>query len=262
MFQYLHRCAVMDANETFLAPEDGGDYEFTEDRNIVVVGRTGVGKSMLINQIVGKPLMKVGFSIGHMTKEILRAFGDMQYQNKKYNVTFIDTVGLGDDNKRSSSTDEERTHIKDEKIIEDVKSAMQDKKDIHLIIFVFSMDMQAENTGKLLRTLNKYFNELLYTISAAVITHCEDFNANMREKVVQNLAADDKTKEFFSLMKKGIYTVGFPDTKTLKKHRVTDDLLIDIKKDADQMRSLISKCNNPITTVLSLRRGSSGCVLT
>ena len=45
-------------------------------------------------------------------------------------------------------------------------------------------------------------------------------------------------------MKKGIFTVGFPDTKLLKE--ISQDLLDDIRCDADEIRSLIAKSDNPV----------------
>ena len=119
----------MASNATHYAPGLSKDFEFTEERNIIVVGRTGDGKSMLINQIIGDPIMKIGDSPRRVTEDIQITAGTMRFKEKKYEATFIDTVGFGDREKIGK--------FADENIIRNIKSVMEGKKGIHLIIFVF-----------------------------------------------------------------------------------------------------------------------------
>ena len=217
------------------------DFTFIEERNVIVVGKTGDGKSTLINQIIGDPIMRIGTSHKRITDSIQRIGGSMRYEQKAYDATFIDTVGFSD-----SGSNETDDRFKDETIIKDIKSAMQGRRGIHLIIFVFNYDRQHAIAEKFMNLFTKHFNDTIHDISAAVITHCDLKNDPAIAKVKSELLEDESSKNFFKLMKKGIYTVGFPDTSSIQERYNTPDLQDDMKRDADKMRSLVAKSDKPI----------------
>ena len=63
-----------------------------------------------------------------------------------------------------------------------MKSAMQERKRIHLIIFVFARNWLHETDEKLMRLFTQHFIDTIHEISAAVITHCEFIAEEAREK--------------------------------------------------------------------------------
>ena len=67
----------MTSNATYHALGLADNFEFTEERNVIVVERTGVRKSMLINQIVGPVLMVIGDSPRRITEKIKFIAGTM-----------------------------------------------------------------------------------------------------------------------------------------------------------------------------------------
>lgn len=63
-----------------------------KDKVVVLLGKTGVGKSSLINSITHKKICKVGESAKSCTKDLKQV--DMAFED--YNYYFIDTPGLDD----------------------------------------------------------------------------------------------------------------------------------------------------------------------
>ena len=219
----------------YFAAGDGEKFEFVQERNVIVVGRSGVGKSMLLNQITGGSFMEFSHSPDARTKGATILAGHIKYKEKKYYCTFIDTVGFSDTLTRQTN----------DAIMQEIKLAMRDRKQIHLVIFTFRFREYYDRDKKQWALFIKNFKDTIYNVSAAVITHCDDYKDESKEDLKRELLEKEETKPFFSLMSKGIHCVGFPDTRKINHH---DDTFKNIDRDANEIRELIAKSAGSIIT--------------
>ena len=220
-----------DPKVPYFAAVDTEQFEFVQERNVIVVGRSGVGKSMLINQIAGGSYMEFSNQPNSRTKNASVIAGCIRYERKKYHCSFIDTVGFSD------------TRQKNEAIMQEIRFIMQDRKQIHLVIFTFKLNEYFDHDKKQWDLFVKSFRDTIYNISAAVITHCDNYTDDAKQSLRNTLLQGEKTSSFFALMSQGIHCVGFPDTS---KIMTNEEIFTNINRDAKEIRALIAKCNNPV----------------
>ena len=101
-------------------------------RNIIVLGKTGCGKSTLANKIVcakeeKKEPFRVELSYKAVTTEIEGAIEHVKIGEATYTINMIDTIGFGDPKRKDKDT------------VEAIKKHMKSRapEGINLIIFVF-----------------------------------------------------------------------------------------------------------------------------
>ena len=107
---------------------------------ILVVGRTGVGKSTLINNLLGREVATVGHRLQSETPEVYAH----EYSVEGVAVVVYDTPGLGD----VEGEQRERKHL------EIMKNLLARGK-IHLVVYCFQMN-ETMVKSSLLGTLQKY----------------------------------------------------------------------------------------------------------
>jgi GTP-binding protein EngB required for normal cell division len=79
----------------------------SETRSIVVVGKTGAGKSWLLNKIIGRPIFNASSETKSCTSKIesreatVSIHDGQQNGEKNFNLTAFDTPGIGDSEGRS-----------------------------------------------------------------------------------------------------------------------------------------------------------------
>ena len=107
---------------------------------ILVIGRTGVGKSTLINNLLGKDVAIVGHKLQSETPEVY----PHEYSVEGVAIVVYDTPGLGD----VKGEENERRHL-------EVMKDLLARGKIHLVVYCFQM---TETTMKssLVGTLRKY----------------------------------------------------------------------------------------------------------
>ena len=203
------------------------------NRNIVLLGNTGAGKSTLVNHIIGREELKVHSSIAGVTRSAL-VMPPVTAQARGYKFTFklIDTAGVYD---RSN-----------QEIISDIKRCFkQEIQSINLILFVFKDGRFTSEDKKTFEMIIKSINERMSDISALVVTNCDQKGHVARKRIVDDIhATAEKIADF---VKKGIYTVGFPNLS-----EIDEDLRSmyeqSIKKDECEIRDLVSQCKKEVST--------------
>ena len=107
---------------------------------ILVVGRTGVGKSTLINNLLGREVATVGHKLRSETPEVY----PHEYSVEGVAVVVYDTPGLGD----VEGEQREREHL-------EVMKNLLARGKIHLVVYCFQMN-ETMMKSSLVGTLQKY----------------------------------------------------------------------------------------------------------
>ena len=208
-------------------------------RNILVIGKTGAGKSTVANKIIGQNLFTTSESLESRTS--VNSHRDVvvvdERNNNEYSIRMIDTIGFED------TGNEDRDKTSNEEIIESVKRYFQTytPEGLHLIIFVYRKGRFTQEEKKVFDFIVEKFEADIKPLSALVITYCDNETDKAREEIISNFQENRLTRRIANLMGKGIYAVGFPDLEnTLALFRPLYMELSD--KYVTTLRQLIYSC--------------------
>jgi len=201
-------------------------------RNIVVLGKTGAGKSTVANHIVGQELFQVSDSAASVTMTTNHAEKVFRESDSvEYNIKVIDTVGVFDHKMTNSA------------VIKDIKKYFRDKvpEGLSLIIFVFKQGRFTPEERAAFYFIISNFKEHISQISALIITNCEQKDQTHRKRIVEEFQTHEQTREIARFMKKGVHCVGFPQMDEIDEE-MKPLLERNIQKDDELLRSLAYSC--------------------
>lgn len=201
------------------------------DRHIIIVGKTGVGKSSVANQILDDDSFPVRTDFDSGTTKTAHSDAYLSYKRSTYKITLIDTVGLFD------------TVVGDnDYIIDDVKECIKANapNGLNLVLFVVKNDRFTKEEHDTFQFIIDNLRDKIEDVSALVITRCDGMSQNARDDLITKFCESKATAKFAKFMKKGIYTVGFPDLKMMDSARIPA-LKEAVKKDREQLLDLIAK---------------------
>ena len=204
-------------------------------RNVVVVGKTGSGKSSVANYLISPDgsEFKVSASFKSVTQKVSHADTVLEYGRNTYSVTVFDTVGLFDTGMLSNK-----------KIMDEVQEyAHKHAPDgVNLVLFVMKKGRFSPEEKEAFEYISKRLGENISAVSAMVLTHCDNEDEEARQSLINDFRTGVMTKQMASCMKKGIYTVGFPD-KSKMKPRMKALMEEDIEADRKVLLKLIADCS-------------------
>ncbi|XP_076581722.1 GTPase IMAP family member 7-like [Chaetodon auriga] len=123
---------------------------------IVILGKTGVGKSYLANTIVGEQLFTVGSTLSSETSECRAETRSVNGRS----ITLVDTPGLFD------------THKPEEELkSEIVRCIMECAPGPHAFLIVLKVERFTEHEQAVFTRINRYFSEEVFRYATVVFTH-------------------------------------------------------------------------------------------
>ena len=204
-------------------------------RNIVVLGKTGAGKSTVANQILGTDIFEVSTSIQSVTRRIKNGEAKLTVDDVDYNIKIIDTVGLFDTGA-----------ITNNEIIRVIKTHFQQQvpEGVNLVLFVFKEGRFTKEEKETFDYIIAKFSKEISDISALVITNCELKSETAREKIIAEFRENVTTKPIAEFVKKGIFTVGFPNIEEIDDEDFKPKIQERIKKDKEVLQTFVRSCED------------------
>ncbi|XP_075948313.1 GTPase IMAP family member 7-like [Anarhichas minor] len=126
------------------------------NRRIVILGRTGTGKSSVANTIVGEELFKIGDTANSETSECRAETKPVNGRN----ITLIDTPGFFD-------TDRPEEELKSEI----VKCITEFSPGPHAFLIVFKVERFTKQEQAVITKINQYFSEDVFKYVTVLFTH-------------------------------------------------------------------------------------------
>ena len=229
------------AAQTDVLADDQTD---VEERCVVILGKTGTGKSTIANMLVGYDPMSqkdppFALSVnpfGSSTQMVKERISEFKQGNTVYRMKVVDTSGLFDTfgKTKGAAFKELEEYFHDHFIV-----------GANLILIAVRKGVFTQEEKRTLSAITGRFTGIC-KISAIVITYCEhEQTVNSREMLCQNFKKDDVTKEIAGQMKKGIYAVGFPPVAQMEEPISNqEDLKKAMKDDTQRLIDLIMKCKD------------------
>ena len=203
-----------------------------ENRNVVVVGKTGAGKSTVANKLLGLEKFAVKNIASSVTSQVearCSSFYD-QSSRTRYNFKVIDTVGVFD------------TKQKNDDVMTKIKTFFQNDspEGINLVLFVFRKGRLTAEEKRTFDYIMGNFNNQISDFSALVLTHCDAQNDAANQEFLASFKRE--ARDVISFMKKGVYMVGFPDVSRMRP-RIREAMEEEIKEQAEMLQKVVMKAD-------------------
>lgn len=210
------------------------------DRNVVVVGKTGAGKSTIANKILETTDARNPFKVSDTVLESITQTVSVKKTLLKtkggvyYSVQVVDTIGLFDTRALASCKSNNDT-------MKEIESFFRDRiSGVNIIFFVFKQGRWTSEEKTTFDLFTRYFvDSEVSSVSALVITGCDGYTDEQKEKVCKEFK--EKQPEIYRFMKKGVLAVSFldlskliPEIQAIHKEQQ--------KADQERLRKLVYSC--------------------
>nr|XP_033465804.1 GTPase IMAP family member 7-like isoform X2 [Epinephelus lanceolatus]XP_033465805.1 GTPase IMAP family member 7-like isoform X3 [Epinephelus lanceolatus] len=152
--------------------------QVTNTKRIVILGKTGAGKSSLVNTIFGKKLVKIDHTFSAGTKECQAETRSVNGRN----ITLIDTPGFFDTNRPE---EELKRAI--------VRSIVECAPGPHAFLIVLKVEKFTEHEESVISKIKNSFSDDVFKYATVVFTHGDQLNEEQRieDLVCQNQLVSD-----------------------------------------------------------------------
>lgn len=174
--------------------------------NILLLGKVGVGKSRIVNEMFGREVFETG-----APSEVIGGVSEREncfsQNSTNYRVKIFDTVAR----KRNPSVNRAKT-------VEALKGylACIHPDGVNLVLLVYRQEeFSAVERKRFLYILNRLNEETVPMVTALIITGCEHKNDSARKKIVSDFDSSPRMQEIGRFVLQGMYTVGLTDIRTV-----------------------------------------------
>ena len=224
-------------------------------RCVLLLGKSGAGKSTMANHLVGHdplspdepPFKVLNKVLASVTLEFQHETVEFMWENDLYRVTVVDTPGLFFPHGIDLTFDGIVQYIRETEMR------------INLILFVFKKGRFAQEEKAMFSLIMAKFRENhsaiagcpkeISSISAVVVTGCENDDTTRQEELVQKFKVDSVTREIASQTGMGIYPVGFPNVKDFTNPILQQAYIPQMEKYRDTLKGLIARARPSSTNV-------------
>ena len=203
-----------------------------ENRNVVVVGKSGAGKSTVANKVLGLENFSVKNVASSVTSEVearCSTFYD-QSSRTRYNFKIIDTVGVFD------------TKHKNDDVMTKIKTFFQNDspEGINLVLFVSRKGRFTDEEKHTFNYIIGNFSDQISDFSALVLTCCDAQSDAANQEFLASFQRE--ARDIVTFMRKGVHMVGFPEVSNMIP-RMKEAMEEEIKEQAEMLRKVVMKAD-------------------
>ena len=197
---------------------------YFQKRNVIIIGRTGSGKSTLVNKIVGKEIIETKFSCHADIKQIA---GKLEIDDQPYDITLVDTIGL--DYAASGR------NLSNTQILTVIQEAITDRlaHGVNLILITLNLQQLSVDDIKIFEMLQPHFKPKFWKLSILILTHCDLLSETAIKERIQDFKSNKAYKEIVEKFEGRIVTVGFFSLDHIKeenKEKINKEMQRDVRK--------------------------------
>jgi GTP-binding protein EngB required for normal cell division len=194
--------------------------------NILLLGKVGVGKSRIANEMFGQEIFKTG-SPPEVVKGVSQRENCFSKNSTNYRVKIFDTVGRkrGPRVSRTNTMRAMRRYL-----------AVIYPDGVNLVLLVFRNEQfSGAEKSRFKYILNRLNIETVPMVTALIITGCEDKNDSARKKIVSDFDTNSRMQEMGRFALQGMYAVGLTDI------RAVPDAMVEMFRAVNYRDTLILK---------------------